>query len=107
MRPLLSHRRFRRAYLDVDCQVLPSLQDTFSITVGDGMGFGKPAIVSTATGIGDLIAHGVNGHVVPAGDIDALAESLRYFAADRRRLPEQQCSENSESFSESDTFRGC
>ena len=86
VRPLLSHRRFRRAYLDVDCQVLPSLQDTFSITVGDGMGFGKPAIVSTATGIGDLIAHGVNGHVVPAGDIDALAESLRYFAADRRRL---------------------
>lgn len=86
VRPLLPHRRFQRAYLDVDCQVLPSLEDTFSITIGDGMGFGKPAIVSTATGIKDLIRHGVNGHVVPAGDVDALADSLRYFAADRRRL---------------------
>jgi glycosyltransferase involved in cell wall biosynthesis len=86
VRPLLPHRRFRRAYLDVDCQVLPSLQDTFSIAVGDGMGFGKPAIVSTATGIQDLIADGANGMVVPAGDVDALASSLRYFAADRHRL---------------------
>jgi len=86
VRPLLPHRRFQRAYLDIDCQVLPSLEDTFSITIGDGMGFGKPAIVSTATGIRDLITHGVNGHVVPAGDVDALAESLRNFAADRRRL---------------------
>ena len=66
--------------------MLPSLQDTFSIAVGDGMGFGKPAIVSTATGIQDLIADGANGMVVPAGDVDALASSLRYFAADRHRL---------------------
>ena len=86
VKSLLPHRQFRRVYRDVDCQVLPSLQDNFSITVGDGMGFGKPAIVSTATGIQDLITHGVNGHVVPAGDVDALAESLRAFAADRRRL---------------------
>ena len=86
VRPLLPHRQFRRAYLDIDCQVLPSLQDTFSLAIGDGMGFGKPGIVSTATGIQDLIAHGTNGLVVPAGDVDALADSLRYFAADRDRL---------------------
>ena len=86
VRPLSSHREFIRQYAEIDCQVLPSLEDTFSVAVGDGMGVGKPAIVSTATGISDLITHGVNGHVVPAGDVDRLAESLQHFAADRRRL---------------------
>jgi glycosyltransferase involved in cell wall biosynthesis len=86
VRPLSSQREFRRLYGEIDCQVLPSLEDTFSVAVADGMGVGKPAIVSTATGVKDLIVHGVNGHVVPTGDIDRLAESLHHFAADRRRL---------------------
>lgn len=86
VRPLPGQREFMREYANVDCQVLPSLEDTFSLAVGDGMGVGKPAIVSTATGIRDLIVHGVNGHVVPAGNVDRLAESLQHFAADRRRL---------------------
>ncbi len=86
IRPLCSPREFVRLYQEIDCQVLPSLEDTFSVAVGDGMGIGKPAIVSTATGIRDLITHGVNGHVVPAGNVDRLVESLQHFAADRRRL---------------------
>jgi glycosyltransferase involved in cell wall biosynthesis len=86
VRPLSSHRAFQAQYREIDCQVLPSLEDTFSVAVADGMGVGKPAIVSTATGVKDLIEHGVSGHIVGAGDVEALAESLRYFAADRRRL---------------------
>lgn len=86
VRRLVPHREFLRLYESVDCQVLPSLEDTFSVAIGDGMGVGKPAIVSTATGIRDLITHGLNGHVVPAGNVDRLAESLQLFAADRRRL---------------------
>src|SRR5262249_22149850 len=86
VRPLLPHRLFQRAYLDVDCQVLPSLQDTFSMRSGNGRGLGKPAIVSTKTGTQDLITHAVSALAVPAGDVDTLAESLRHFAADRRRL---------------------
>jgi glycosyltransferase involved in cell wall biosynthesis len=86
VRPLSSHREFLRLYGEIDCQVLPSLEDTFSMAVADGMGVGKPAIVSTATGVKDLITHDVNGHVVPSGNIDRLAESLYHFAADRRRL---------------------
>jgi hypothetical protein len=58
------------------------------LAMADGMGVGKPAIVSAATGIRDLIEHGVNGHVVPAGDVDRLAQSLQCFAADRKRLRE-------------------
>lgn len=86
VRPLSGHRVFLGQYAQVDCQVLPSLEDSFSLAVADGMGVGKPAIVSSATGIQDLITHGVNGHVVPAGDVERLAESLQHFAADRRRL---------------------
>jgi len=84
--PLLPQRAFRERYRDVDCQVLPSLEDTFSLTIADGMGVGKPAIVSDATGVADLITHGVDGHIVPAGDPEALSDALRQFAADRQRL---------------------
>ena len=86
LRPLIGQRNFIAQYEQVDCQVLPSLEDTFSLAVADGMGVGKPAIVSSATGIQDLIVHGANGHVVPAGNVDRLVESLQHFAADRRRL---------------------
>ncbi len=86
IRPLAGQREFMAQYEQIDCQVLPSLEDSFSLAVADGMGIGKPAIVSSATGIQDLIVHGANGHVVPAGDVDRLAESLQHFAADRRRL---------------------
>jgi glycosyltransferase involved in cell wall biosynthesis len=84
--PLLPHRLFRRRYRDVDCQVLPSLEDTFSLTVAEGMGVGKPAIVSDATGVADLITHGVDGQVVPAGDTEALAAALTHLATDRTRM---------------------
>jgi glycosyltransferase involved in cell wall biosynthesis len=86
LRPLSGQRQFIEQYEHVDCQVLPSLEDAFSLAVADGMGVGKPAIVSAATGIKDVIAHGVNGHVVPAGDVDRLAASLQHFAANRMRL---------------------
>ncbi len=86
IRPLAGQRQFLAQYAHVDCQVLPSLEDSFSLAVADGMGVGKPAIVSTATGIQDLIVHGVNGHIVSAGDVDQLAASLQQFAADRTGL---------------------
>jgi glycosyltransferase involved in cell wall biosynthesis len=85
VRPLLGYHAFRRLYREIDCQVLPSLEDTFSRAVADGMAAGTPAIVSTATGVKDLIVHGVSGHIVPAGDVDALATALRAFGADRER----------------------
>jgi glycosyltransferase involved in cell wall biosynthesis len=86
VKPPVSHRAFARQYTEIDCQVLPSLEDTFSVSVGDGMGYGKPAIVSTSTGIQDLITHKADGYIVKAGDVAELTEALQFFAENRRRL---------------------
>jgi glycosyltransferase involved in cell wall biosynthesis len=64
---LMSPRKLKQEYLHCDCQVLPSLEDGFAVAVADGMALGKPAIVSTETGIADTLTHLENGYLVPTG----------------------------------------
>jgi glycosyltransferase involved in cell wall biosynthesis len=84
VRRMGSHADFFATYQQIDCLVLPSLEDSFSLVVGDGMGRGTPAIVSTSTGIQDLIRHGVNGYVVETGNVEQLADALIAFAENVR-----------------------
>jgi glycosyltransferase involved in cell wall biosynthesis len=65
-----------RVWQQCDCLVLPALEDGFSAVVSGGMGYGRPAIVSTGSGLSDIIQDGVNGWVVPAGSVEALAHAL-------------------------------
>jgi glycosyltransferase involved in cell wall biosynthesis len=41
---------------------------------------GLPCIVSDRVGAGDLIAHRRNGSIFPAGDADALATEIAWWA---------------------------
>jgi glycosyltransferase involved in cell wall biosynthesis len=84
--PSLSPRAFSRLYAEIDWQVLPSLEDAFSIATGDGMGWGKPAIVSTSTGIVDLLTHGRDAIVIQSGSQPALEEALSWTHDNPRRL---------------------
>lgn len=83
VKKLVSRQALIAEYDQADCQVLPSLEDTFSVAVGDGMGRGLPAIVSTNTGIQDLIIHKENGYIVHAGKVQALSDAITYFAQSR------------------------
>lgn len=40
------------------------------------MSLGKPAVVTSAGGIPEIVQHGVTGLIVPPGDADALAAAL-------------------------------
>jgi glycosyltransferase involved in cell wall biosynthesis len=51
------------------------------------MGRGIPAIVSSATGVSDLIVHGENGYVVESGSVSDLAQVLARVSDERDRLP--------------------
>ncbi len=69
-----------RVYAAADVLVLPSFggSETWGLCVNEAMCLGKPAIVSNHVGCGpDLVLPGVTGLVFPAGDVDALAGSLR------------------------------
>lgn len=66
--------------------VVPSSYEGFGIAYLEGMGFGLPAIASTAGAAKEIIEHGVNGFLMPPGDAKALAGFIRQLWLDRELL---------------------
>jgi glycosyltransferase involved in cell wall biosynthesis len=60
----------------IDIHVHASLFDSLPISIAEGMSLGKPAVVTSAGGIPEIVKNGQTGLVVPPGDADALAAGL-------------------------------
>jgi glycosyltransferase involved in cell wall biosynthesis len=65
-----------------DISVLTSLSEGLPNSILEAMAAGKPVVATDVGAIPDAVADGVNGYLVPSGDADALAGSLRALAAD-------------------------
>lgn len=59
---------------------LPSIDDGFGMVVCEAMSNGLPVIVTDSAGASEFIKDGVNGFVVPAGDIDSIKQKLIFFS---------------------------
>ncbi|MCX5889634.1 MAG: glycosyltransferase family 4 protein [Deltaproteobacteria bacterium] len=72
------------AYYDLcDVLVLPSVHEPWGLVVNEVMNAGRAVIVSDQVGCGpDLVRHGENGYIFPAGDSAALAGALGQVLAD-------------------------
>ena len=68
--------------------VIPSFYEGYGIAYLEGMGFGLPAIGTTAGGAGEIINHGKNGYLVQPQDSANLAAHLETLAKDRTLLAE-------------------
>lgn len=69
-------------YTAVDALVVPSLYEPWGLVVHEGLAYGLPVIATDQVGAApDLIDHGVNGYVVPAGSALATVEAMRSVAA--------------------------
>ena len=66
--------------------VVPSSYEGFGIVYLEGMGFGLPAIGTTAGAAGEVIREGETGYLIPPGDSVALAERLSALASQRGLL---------------------
>jgi glycosyltransferase involved in cell wall biosynthesis len=66
--------------------VVPSSYEGFGIVYLEGMGFGLPAIGTTAGAAGEVITHGKDGYLIEPNDDAKLAEILGGLAADRELL---------------------
>lgn len=75
----LPHSEALRLMADADLLVVPSLADGFGLVVPEALGRGTPVLASDHVGAAALIQEGRNGWVLPAGDVDALADRLRWF----------------------------
>ena len=67
---------------------VPSFLEGFGIVYLEAMGFGLPAIASSAGGASEIVIHGRNGFLVAPGDVGALASSIGELIQNRERLLE-------------------
>lgn len=81
----IAREELREAYRASDVFVFPSYFEGFGLVLLEAMACGLPAIASDMSAAPDILSS-EEGHIVPAGDIDALTESLRWCAANRDRL---------------------
>ncbi len=69
-----------------DIFVFPSLFEGFALVLLEAMAAGLPVITTPNTAGPDLIEHGVEGLIIPAGDADALCEAMRSLGSDSARI---------------------
>ena len=66
----------------LDVFALPSLWESLPISVMEAMACGVPVVASDVSGMGEAVADGVTGRLVPPGAPDALAEALAALMGD-------------------------
>ena len=70
-----------------DLFVLPSYKEPFGLVINEVMNAGKAVISTNEVGASrDLVRDGLNGFVVPAGDVDALSKALKNALSDKKKL---------------------
>lgn len=67
-----------------DAAVLSSSWENFPHAVLEALAVGTPVIATTVGGVGEVVADGRNGLLVPPGDPDALAAAVRRFFSDEK-----------------------
>jgi glycosyltransferase involved in cell wall biosynthesis len=76
------------AYHRAELFVLPSLEDGFGFVAAEAMACGVPVVVTDQCGAAEWVATGETGWVVPAGNVDALADVLETAILRRSDLAE-------------------
>jgi glycosyltransferase involved in cell wall biosynthesis len=61
--------------------VHPTFEDGFGYAPMEALSVGVPVIVTDQTGMAEHVQEGTNGAIIPAGDVDALADRLREYSA--------------------------
>jgi glycogen(starch) synthase len=87
----LPREQVLRVFAAADASVLASSWENFPHTVVESLAVGTPVIATRVGGVPEVVEDGVNGLLVPPGDVEALAGAIRRFAAEpllRARLHE-------------------
>jgi Glycosyltransferase len=71
-------------YQRANVVLLPSRIEGFGLAVCEGWVYGKPAVVSSGTGVSELIIEGGNGFVFKSGNVEELAEKLKLALKDEK-----------------------
>jgi glycosyltransferase involved in cell wall biosynthesis len=80
--PSLPHDRVLEEMRAHDILVFPSLFEGFGLVITEAMSQGTPVITTERTAGPDLITHGKNGWLIPAGSTEALVRQLEQLIGD-------------------------
>jgi glycosyltransferase involved in cell wall biosynthesis/GT2 family glycosyltransferase len=72
----LSNDAVRAELAAARLMVLPSFAEGLPVVLMEALALGRPVVTTYVAGIPELVRHGENGWLVPAGDPDALAAAL-------------------------------
>jgi glycosyltransferase involved in cell wall biosynthesis len=70
-------------YRNSDLVVFPTLGDGFGLVIQEAMCSATPVVTTPSGGGPECITDGDDGWIIPAGDVDALVDKLRFCAANR------------------------
>lgn len=73
----ISSDQVRAELLASRALVLPSFAEGLPVVIMEAMALGRPVISTYVAGIPELVRDGVDGWLVPAGDVQALASAMR------------------------------
>ena len=83
---LLSDEQLAKQYRRSHLLIVPSQYEGFGIVYLEGMGFGLPAIGSTAGAAGEIIRDGRNGYLIREGATAVLAQRVWHLINNRDEL---------------------
>jgi len=84
----IPHEKLNDFYKENDIFVFPSLIEGFAQVVLEAMASGLPVIVSDRAGSNDAVRDGIDGFIIPPGDVEALKEKIIYFYNNREKIEE-------------------
>jgi len=73
----ISSAQVRDELLAARALVLPSFAEGLPVVIMEAMALGRPVISTYIAGIPELVRDGVDGWLVPAGDVQAVADAMR------------------------------
>ena len=73
----IGSEQVRAELLAARALVLPSFAEGLPVVIMEAMAIGRPVISTYVAGIPELVRDGVDGWLVPAGDVDALADAMQ------------------------------
>lgn len=75
-RESISQEELLQCYSECDLLAMPSRTEGWGLALMEAMACGRPVVASRVGGIPELVRDGVDGILVDAGDVDALARAI-------------------------------
>ncbi|NET35096.1 MAG: glycosyltransferase, partial [Cyanothece sp. SIO1E1] len=72
-------------YSAADVMIVPSVQEAFGQTASESLACGTPVVAFDATGLRDIVDHGINGYLAEPYDSNGLAAGISWVLGDQER----------------------